>query len=690
MNSKFTCLMVCPLLAVLALAIAAVPANAQAHEYGWAQDANALKEQISATRDDSTLAYLYNELSWSYKNKSLGLMEQYALKGLQHAQQSAYQVARGRALNLLAVAENMRGEYHAAYYKNQEAYQIAQLAQDSFLTAVCLNDLGVYYMMKGLQDSALYNFQTSYGYLRDQTSPPAVFALLNISLIHFLNDNRALFDFYFEKAIQRASQSADPNMLVETWRGAGQAFEEEGKLDSAEYYYAKAMAYSLEKGLPFQTALTQNNLGLFYQQQGLTSRAAAAFSQSISYCLDEKFFDFLTVPALNYLKLLKSQDKPLAMLALLEELQLPERATLPFDKRDLFKLKADALAAIGQSGLAYPLRDSFLLYHDRILDVEKQKAIAEIEANYQARERDAQNQLLKLQQREDQLKLRQQQQSILWLGLLIALIGSLLLLAIRNNRQKQRLAIELEKKVAQKTQELAHSNLELQQSNQELERFNHITSHDLKEPLRNIISFTSLIEKKSGASLTTEAKEYFEHIKRSARQLHLLVEDVLAFSRARKVQEAPTSAVALNQVLDQLAFALSQRPNAKREQLNRPTELPVIATNEQLLFLILKNLAENGLKYNQSPTPTVSVTYRQLPQYHRLYVKDNGIGIPQAYHHRIFELFYRLHDRGTYEGTGLGLAIAAKLAQKLGGKIGLKSDPGKGSTFWLDLPRLPA
>lgn len=101
-----------------------------------------------------------------------------------------------------------------------------------------------------------------------------------------------------------------------------------------------------------------------------------------------------------------------------------------------------------------------------------------------------------------------------------------------------------------------------------------------------------------------------------------------------------------------LALALAGRPDAKKEQFNRPTELPVISTNEQLPFLISINLTENALKYNESPTPAVSVTYQPLPEHHRICVKDNGIGIPLAYHHRIFELFYRLHDKG----TGLGLA----------------------------------
>jgi light-regulated signal transduction histidine kinase (bacteriophytochrome) len=116
------------------------------------------------------------------------------------------------------------------------------------------------------------------------------------------------------------------------------------------------------------------------------------------------------------------------------------------------------------------------------------------------------------------------------------------------------------------------------------------------------------------------------------------------------------------------------------------TNLPTIQSSNSLLFTALKNLIENGLKYNNSEKPRVNIDYNKTETHHEIIVSDNGIGIDENYHKKIFEMFKRLHNRGAYEGSGIGLAIVKLSIEKLGGTIKLKSEAGEGSRFVISLP----
>jgi len=115
-------------------------------------------------------------------------------------------------------------------------------------------------------------------------------------------------------------------------------------------------------------------------------------------------------------------------------------------------------------------------------------------------------------------------------------------------------------------------------------------------------------------------------------------------------------------------------------------ELPIIKTNEAQVYILLRNIMENGLLYNHHPTPIIEVDYQKKDNHHHLSVTDNGIGIDEAYHTQIFDMFKRLHNRQEAKGSGLGLSICQKIANRLGGDILVESVPEKGSTFTIVLP----
>ncbi|MFN7141351.1 MAG: sensor histidine kinase, partial [Limisphaerales bacterium] len=117
---------------------------------------------------------------------------------------------------------------------------------------------------------------------------------------------------------------------------------------------------------------------------------------------------------------------------------------------------------------------------------------------------------------------------------------------------------------------------------------------------------------------------------------------------------------------------------------------PFVYSNATVLRQILVNLIGNALKFVlPQQTPKIEISAEQSGKKVRLFVKDNGIGIDDHHRHRIFEVFQRLHTHDDYPGTGIGLAIVAKGVQRLGGSVGVESEPGKGSTFWIELPSEP-
>ena len=242
---------------------------------------------------------------------------------------------------------------------------------------------------------------------------------------------------------------------------------------------------------------------------------------------------------------------------------------------------------------------------------------------------------------------------------------------------------ELEQRVKQRTLALEESNQELLEKNKALERFSHIASHDLKEPLRNIASFSSLLKRRM-PNAEGDTKHFLQVIQSNARRMYTLIEDILDYSLLFK-QTGNLESVSIREILQEVEGDVARHLRDKNPQLLYGA-LPEIKGDRTQTYLLFKNLVENGIKYNVSERPVVNIRYEQLNSKHRFTISDNGIGIPEEYQQTIFDMFTRLHDRSKFEGSGLGLSICRDIVQKQGGEISVSSSPDKGSCFTVDLP----
>lgn len=239
---------------------------------------------------------------------------------------------------------------------------------------------------------------------------------------------------------------------------------------------------------------------------------------------------------------------------------------------------------------------------------------------------------------------------------------------------------ELEQRVTQRTRDL-------EAANRELESFSYSVSHDLKAPLRGIDGYSQLLLNEYGERFDDEGRHFIANIRSGVRQMHQLIEDMLAYSRMER------RALELRPVdLAVLANAVVQggKPRDKDGQVTVEQHVPPIEirTDREGLTLVLRNLLENAVKFSRKDIGArVELGAREDGGRVVLWVRDNGIGFDMKYHDRIFDIFQRLHRAENYPGTGIGLALVKKAVQRMGGRVWAESTPGEGATFYLDLPR---
>ncbi len=233
---------------------------------------------------------------------------------------------------------------------------------------------------------------------------------------------------------------------------------------------------------------------------------------------------------------------------------------------------------------------------------------------------------------------------------------------------------------------LIKTNQELRLSNAELEKFAYLASHDLREPLRMVTSFTQLLAKRYGGQLDDDADQIIGFAVDGAARMEELIHDLLEYSRIGKVDNN-LGTVDCEQVLQQAQTNLQVLIQESKVEITHQPLPKVIGERIQLIQLF-QNLLENAIVYrDRNRVTTIEVGAKEETQQWLFWVKDNGIGISEQYQPQIFQIFQRLHSKQEYPGTGIGLAICLKIIERHEGKIWVESSPGNGSTFYFTLPK---
>jgi light-regulated signal transduction histidine kinase (bacteriophytochrome) len=236
----------------------------------------------------------------------------------------------------------------------------------------------------------------------------------------------------------------------------------------------------------------------------------------------------------------------------------------------------------------------------------------------------------------------------------------------------------IEREFAKRTNELARSNSELQQ-------FAYVASHDLQEPLRMVISYLTLLEKRYRDQLDPDAREFIHYAVDGGKRMKYLIDDLLAFSR---VDTGGKEFVPVDMnALVAKTIHLLKIPIEEGDAKVVADPLPTIEADESQMVQVMQNLVANAIKFHGASPPEVRISATVGAGEWIFAVQDNGIGLNLQYSDKIFQMFQRLHNRDQYPGTGVGLAIVKKIVERHGGRIWVESELGKGATFFFSIPR---
>jgi len=227
------------------------------------------------------------------------------------------------------------------------------------------------------------------------------------------------------------------------------------------------------------------------------------------------------------------------------------------------------------------------------------------------------------------------------------------------------------------------SEIKLRKQNEELEHFAYLVSHDLKAPLRGIDSLANFIEIDLKNGHLDDVYLNLDTLKDRAYRMENLIEGILEFSKIG-MNESLEEKVDLNQLIQEIIGDIDKPDSFKIEF---KTSYPIIIGTRILLIQLFSNLITNGIKHNDKKQGMIVLDYTEHENEYEFSIEDNGPGIAQKYHEKIFVMFQVLQSSGSYESTGIGLSIVKKIIEKLNGSFRLESDKNKGAKFIVLLPK---
>jgi light-regulated signal transduction histidine kinase (bacteriophytochrome) len=274
----------------------------------------------------------------------------------------------------------------------------------------------------------------------------------------------------------------------------------------------------------------------------------------------------------------------------------------------------------------------------------------------------------------------------------------------RTNSELLQLTLELEDRVSERTEELRESEREvgtlnaelekrviqrtaqLESVNKDLEAFAYSVSHDLRAPLRHIVSFIELLRERMSATLDSESLRFFNIISDEATRMGALIDDLLKFSRLGRTE------IQKGQVdfktLVQEAIQEMEPETRGRNVVWQIGDLPFILCDRSMFRLVWINLISNALKYTR-PREQTKITIgctTDVNGENVFFIRDNGVGFDMKYADKLFGVFQRLHRADEFEGTGIGLANVKQIINKHGGRVWSEAAPNAGAAFYFSLP----
>jgi signal transduction histidine kinase len=639
---------------------------------GYAQ-ADSLSLGVAPRNFDVNEAY--NRANEFYKaevyNKSLGVLLE-GIEYLPRQDSTYYRYIRLIGRNYQKLAYYQRAlEYYLNYLnwaKSRNALQeIAKISANISATYQAMGDFEKAYNF-GL-DCLRRNEE-----IKDSSGMAEAYYELGTLFFYQKNHKEALD--YYKQSMAISQSLKTPKALYSCLGAMGSAYEELGDLKAALNYNLQSLeiARKMKQKLPEAYAL--HNVGTVYIKMGMNDRALDYLNASLK--LKQELDDVWgLVASYKYLGLLYLQKQAFeqAIVHLNAGLALAKASNSKNREAELLTILAEAYEKAGNhAGAIEALRRSADL-KDAMLSEAIVRELGEKKESYE---------LLK-KEREIAVLTKEREISRLRTSI-IAIIACFLLLAGWQLWRQYRLQRRNNAVLKEKNAFIDGQNQRLQLANGELQQFAHVASHDLREPLRTIGSFSTLLSRHYDSKFDDEAREYQGFIQSAVKRMQHLLDDLLEYARI-DYKEGEREITDLSRVVQEAMMNLKNQIESTQATIE-VMALPSLRVFPRQMLQLFQNLISNGLKYRGEAAPRIRISSTFSPQtnLHTVAVSDNGIGMDPANLDRIFNMFVRLHGLGKYEGTGIGLATCKKVVERHGGKIWVESTPGKGSTFYFSIP----
>ena len=685
--------------------------------YGGPPIVDSLESQLLLATTDTQKVILYNHLAWEYKDSDLERADAYVQKAIQLADQTAYRKG-------LAIAYKNKGVI-ALYQSNME--EARQYLHDAILQfeilhnkaekANTLNNLGMYWQMVGNNREALAHFEASaairemlgnekwignscnnlgvmyffmgnyekslQNHLRalkiwkrigDQKEITSSF--LNLGSVYRVMEDYGQALAYFHDGLRSAE-------VLDNFRGMADAYANIGDIWLIRKDYTQALKYyqhalQLREKLTDKTGIREalSSIGEVYAAQGNYHEAVNYYLRSLHICqaIGDKTG---AVTQYNLLgdALIKQGRADEALSYLFDGIKVAEELILLPELSKAFKLTSKAYVVKKEYPLAFQYQQQHMDIKDRIFTEESTQKMMELKIKYESEAQQKEIDLLKKENTIFEL----QRDRWIFISIMLVLIGIAIFLLYRYLIQTR-----VSHTLQDQKREIAIRNRALEISNRDLEQFAYVVSHDLKQPLRTISSFTGLLARRYRPLLDRDGEEFINFILDGVERMNTLLKDLLLYSQIGRKESG--NLIDLRHLLNQVLKDLKHVIEEKKASITIES-LPLIEGNQTAMKQLFQNLVSNALKFHRDVPPRIFISYEEYSDQYVFCVKDNGIGIEAQHKNKIFAVFQRLHAEDVYPGTGIGLSICQKVVKQHGGDLWVDSTPGKGSTFYFSLPK---
>jgi tetratricopeptide (TPR) repeat protein len=437
---------------------------------------------------------------------------------------------------------------------------------------------------------------------------------------------------YLEKAISIYLKHDKRFQLSKCYAAYAQIFERKEQFEPALDFLFKALQIDEALNEPYSLALTRANVGIVLIKTGESEKAFNYLHDALEFY---EAHDMTRDIGLVKFELGQAMDHAGNLELGLEHIDEAERLMISIDNKkelsDIYKVKANVLKRLGSHAVANEYLEKYVESLKFFYDSEKTNALTRAKKEFES-------------------ELKEKEAAIL--------------------RDKNR-----------EIQDYVHK---LEISNNELKQFAHVASHDLREPLRMIMSYLGLLQRGMNGSMTEQQLEFFGFVIDGAKRMDQLIQDLL---RLAKVDANPViENIKLNNVIEEIKLNLDALIKDKHAKIV-VTTLPIIAADRAQMIQLFQNLIANGIKYNKNEIPEIRITALDRKTSIEILVADNGIGIPKHLREEAFQIFRRLHKNSVATGSGIGLAICKKIVESMNGKISIDDRPGGGTVFSMILPK---